>query len=158
MTTNIHAIACRSIHAIAFERNTLLRAIRSGMAEGWRERLKERIDQDERSMRALSRAIGHGPNFVQQLLKDGKDPGFQKLADLLSVLGPDATVYVTSGIRLGTPDQLRATLAANGLPENELNTVLEIIRRFTPANDVRSGQSQSTDQSQPANRRREPTP
>lgn len=124
----------------------------------WRERLKECIEKDGRSLRSLSLAAKHGPNFVQQLLKNEKDPGFQKLADLLSVLGADATVYVTTGVRLGTPDQLRATLEANGLPKNELATVLEIIRRFTPGSAAISEQSQSDSQPQPANPPHEPAP
>lgn len=128
------------------------------MARDWRERLKERVEADERSMRAISMAAGHGPNFIQQLLKDGKEPGFQKLVDLLSVLGPDAAVYVTTGIRLGTEDQLRATLTANGLPANELATVMDIIKRFTPASAAISGHSQSPDQPRPANPRRERVP
>lgn len=123
------------------------------MARDWRERLKERVEADERSMRAISVAAGHGPNFIQQLLKDGKEPGFQKLVDLLSVLGPDAAVYVTTGIRLGTEDQLRATLTANGLPANELETILDIIKRFTPSAE-KSGHSQSPDHPQPATPRR----
>lgn len=146
------------MHAITYMRLFWPRAIHLIMGNEWRERLRERIEADGRSLRSLSLAAGHGPNFVQQLLKNDKDPGFQKLAELLSVLGPDATVYVTSGIRLGTHDQLRATLTANGLPKNELETVLTIIQRFTPESGAKPEQSRPANQSQPANPRREPKP
>jgi len=130
------------------------------MSNDWRTRLKEVIEKDGRSLRAISAAAdGVGENYLQQMLKDKKEPTFPRLAAILSVLGPDATVYVTSGIRLGTPDQIRGTLLANGMPPQELETVLGIIRRFMiPESAARSEQTQSRDQSQPASRRHESEP
>lgn len=122
------------------------------MEDDWKSRLKERIDTSGYSLRTLSAKAGHGVNFVQQLLKDDKDPGFGKLAALLSELGPDATVYVTSGVVLGTDQQLEATLKARGITGNDLATVMGIINKFTPPPNVaKPKQTQSGDQSQPAN-------
>lgn len=39
----------------------------------------------------------------QQMLKDEKDPGFSRLSRVLAELGPAATVFVTSGVRLDEP-------------------------------------------------------
>jgi lambda repressor-like predicted transcriptional regulator len=130
------------------------------MSKDWRARLIEMIEKDGRSLRAISAAApGVGENYLQQMLKNEKEPTFPRLASVLSVLGPDAAVYVTTGIRLGTQDQLRATLAANGMPPNELETVLSIIQRFIPAASAeKPAHSQSHDLSPSANRPHESTP
>jgi len=73
------------------------------MDNQWRERLKEVIEADGRSLRAISMAAGYGENYVQQMLKNKKQPSFPRLAKVLSVLGASATLYVTSGLRL-TPE------------------------------------------------------
>lgn len=74
------------------------------MSSGWLERLKECVDRDPRSMRAISIASGNGQNWLQQLFKDGKDPGFGRLAKLLDQLGTGATLYVISGTKLDERD------------------------------------------------------
>lgn len=61
------------------------------------------IEADGRSLRAISMAAGYGENYVQQMLKNRKQPSFPRLAKVLSVLGSSATLYVTSGLRL-TPE------------------------------------------------------
>lgn len=130
------------------------------MSKDWRARLIEMIEKDGRSLRAISAAApGVGENYLQQMLKNEKEPTFPRLASVLSVLGPDAAVYVTTGIRLGTQDQLRATLTANGMPPNELETVLSIIQRFMPAaSGEKSAHSQSRDLLPPAIPRRAKAP
>lgn len=70
------------------------------MDNEWRARLEEMIAEDGRSLRAISKAAGYGENYVQQMLKDKKQPSFPRLARVLKVLGSGATLYVTSGLRL----------------------------------------------------------
>lgn len=53
----------------------------------WRHRLSIALDNTGMSMRGASLKAGLGPNFVQQLLKDGKDPTVGSLIALSRVLG-----------------------------------------------------------------------
>jgi transcriptional regulator with XRE-family HTH domain len=75
------------------------------MTDTWLDRLHEAIEKDGRSLRAISSAAGYGPNFVQQLLKYEKEPGIDKLARVLDVLGREAALYVLAGIRMTDEDQ-----------------------------------------------------
>jgi transcriptional regulator with XRE-family HTH domain len=131
-----------------------------GMENDWRTRLIEMIDADGRSKRALSQATGFGENYVQQLLKDNKEPSFTKLAKLLSELGPRATNYVISGVMNDPTAQLRAAMVSYGVDRSQLDRAMAIIGTFKvgQAPEAQSVQSQPDDQSQPANPRRVPTP
>lgn len=101
------------------------------MIEGWRDRLKEVLDADERSLRAISLKAGHGPNFLSQMFTDGKDPSFPKLAAVLSVLGSGATLYVTSGIKL-TPEAEGFIRLATSLDEQGKKVVREALASLGP--------------------------
>jgi transcriptional regulator with XRE-family HTH domain len=129
------------------------------MEDGWRNRLREMIDADGRSKRAISQAVGFGENYVQQVMKDEKDPSFTRLAKLLSELGPRATVYVISGA-LGDPQaQLRSALLAYGIDRDELPAVMKAIRGFVVESDDEQSQSDHPhDQSEPSSRHRAKAP
>ncbi len=73
------------------------------MNEGWYSRLVEAIEKDGRSHRAISLAAGLGPNYVHQMIADGKEPGTAKFVRLLESLGAEASLYVTLGFEL-TPE------------------------------------------------------
>lgn len=97
------------------------------MKPGWIDRLKMAIAADGRSSRAISTAAGLGTNFVQQMLKNGKEPGMDHLIRLLSALGDDAALYVMTGLRATRADLdfLEAVQAApEGLRENVLGILL----------------------------------
>lgn len=123
------------------------------MEDEWRVRLNEVVRDDGRSLRALSLAAGFGENYVQQMLKDKKDPSFTKLAKVLAVLGPTATFYVTSGLRPDPERQLRSMLLAFGVDGDELDQVMRVIRTYVSA-DAKSEQSPDEVQTPPANPRR----
>ncbi|SDX99225.1 hypothetical protein [Roseicitreum antarcticum] len=74
------------------------------MNEAWLDRLLECVERDGRSMRAISIAAGNGPNWLQQVFKNKKDPGFNRLAKTLDILGTSATLYVISGTQMGDED------------------------------------------------------
>lgn len=89
------------------------------MHDGWFNRLKTAIDRDGRSKRELSIAAGRGVNFLQQLFRDEKEPGADNLASILDVLGPEAALYVMTGLELSAEDQAFLTLLAQYSPEQK---------------------------------------
>lgn len=140
----LHALACMSTHAITFERRSTTRASIAAMEkDGWRARLEAVIAREGWSKRALSLHCGYGPNFLQQMFNDRKDPGFSKVAKVLDALGAGNMLYVISGIELTAEDQemlkvflslppdvrpqviemFRAIQASKGWPEPELSVV-----------------------------------
>lgn len=130
------------------------------MGTDWKNRLREVIKAQGSSLRALSGAANVGPNYVQQILKDDKDSGFTRLARVLAVLGPEATVYVTSGDRITADTHLRAALMAYGVKdENDIATVVALAKRLSSqtAGDKQQ-QTPSHDQSATEIRRHESRP
>jgi len=75
------------------------------MTETWLDRLHEALKSDNRSLRAISIEAKCGPNFLQQLLKDGKEPGADRLARILDVLGRETSLYVLTGIHMTEEDR-----------------------------------------------------
>lgn len=74
------------------------------MRNGWFDRLKQAIERDPRSMTAISLAAGCGQNYVQQMFRDGKEPGADRLARLIDVLGETSGLYVLTGLDLTDAD------------------------------------------------------
>ena len=68
------------------------------MKTGWFQRLIQAIESDGRSLREISLTAKCGPNYVQQMLRDRKEPGSDRLARLLDVLGGPSALYVLTGI------------------------------------------------------------
>lgn len=129
------------------------------MEDEWRVRLNEVVKDDGRSLRALSLAAGFGENYVQQMLKDKKDPSFTKLAKVLSVLSPNAALYVLSGLRPDADRQLRAALLSFGIDASDIGSIVGIITGYRDARSAeRSAQNLGQAQSEHASPRREPEP
>lgn len=153
----MHAKACNAIHAITFAPLFFARAIPKAMDDDWRSRLREMIEKDPRSLRELSRAVGAGPNFVQQLLKSSRAPAFPRLMKVLSELGPTATFYVISGVVADREKQLRDALLANGVDPSRLDHAVTAVSGFIKKpSEEQSRSDQHRDQSEPASPRREP--
>ena len=83
------------------------------MDKNWFPRLVEVIEADKRSKRDISLAAKFGPNYVQQMIKNGKQPTMDNFLDLLDVLGLAHTFYILTGIEFGPEDEefLRIALA-----------------------------------------------
>ncbi|MCA0922195.1 hypothetical protein [Pseudooceanicola nanhaiensis] len=114
------------------------------MKDDWFHRLEELILADGRSYRQISEAAKCGPNFVQQLLKERKDPRASQLARLFNALGPSAAIYVITGLRLGSDDlEFLATVSA--LDIDARRDALSILRRLAtpsfPEERSRGGQN-----------------
>lgn len=93
------------------------------MTDNWLDRLHEALKNDPRSLRAISTAAGCGPNYLQQMLRDGKEPGTDRLARILDVLGREKSLYVLTGINITEEDvefleiitRLKGEVKADGL-------------------------------------------
>lgn len=67
----------------------------------WRARLQEAIDRDGRSLRRICIDAGMKPDFLSQLMRNGKDPlvgNFLKICDSLNV----SPAYILTGARMDT--------------------------------------------------------
>lgn len=97
------------------------------MDNSWYPRLLEAIERDPRSRTAISIAAGLGPNYLQQMIKDGKEPGANKLERLLAALGTASTFYIMTGIEAGPEDEefLRVVLSAPPAMRKHLQALIE---------------------------------
>lgn len=86
-----------------------------GMDTNWFPRLVEVIEADPRSKRQLSKDADLGDNFVQQMIKNKKQPGAENLQAILGVLGYSKMIYVLTGIQMTEADE-DAVKAILGLP------------------------------------------
>lgn len=85
------------------------------MKSDWFNRLIEAIEADGRAKREISLAARCGENYVQQMIKDGKEPGADRLARLLDALGGPSALYILTGVRASDAD-LEMLRIINRLP------------------------------------------
>lgn len=76
-----------------------------GISDAWFERFLRVLEADTRGMRQISIEAGCGINYVQQLVKDRKEPTLSRFVRVLEVLGAASTRYVIEG---GTEEQYLA--------------------------------------------------
>ena len=99
------------------------------MQEEWFLRLETLIAEDGRSYRKLSEDAGCGANFVQQLLKNRKDPRASQLSKLLKALGPSAASYVITGFKLNDSD-VHFLETINSLDHSGKEAALLVLQRM----------------------------
>lgn len=87
------------------------------MNEDWFDRFVTAIREDGREMRAISLAAGCGPNYVQQITKNGKRPGVDRFVRILNVLGSASTLYILTGLQMSEDDEAFFRLAASMDPK-----------------------------------------
>lgn len=75
------------------------------MSETWFDRLAIAIERDGRSLRAISQAANCGPNYLQQLMKDRKEPGVERFLKIVKALGTASALYVLTGVDLTRDDE-----------------------------------------------------
>jgi hypothetical protein len=74
------------------------------MDEDWLGRLKAAVESDGRSLRQISLAAGCGPNYLNQMFRDKKDPGVARFMDILGSLGTASALNVLTGADLSGSD------------------------------------------------------
>jgi transcriptional regulator with XRE-family HTH domain len=100
------------------------------MREGWHSRLIEAIERDSRGYFGLSQAAGLSRNYVQQLVKYGKEPGAAKLVRILEALGTDASLYIILGVEM-TPENAKALAAFSAMTKPQRDALLPFLERVT---------------------------
>lgn len=100
------------------------------MENNWLDRLREAIEKDGRSLNQLSIDAGLGRNYVQQMIKDGKKPGAEKLASILDALGQEVSFYVLTGLKFNPSDLelLRIVSSIDGASKEHARALLERLR------------------------------
>jgi transcriptional regulator with XRE-family HTH domain len=92
----------------------------------WRNRLLEAVDRDGRSDRSISLEAGLGPNFLNQLRNEAKEPGIEKIAALAKELGI-SVYYLFTGLEASEEDDqfLRLYLTSPHAERLALRALLE---------------------------------
>lgn len=93
----------------------------------WFTRLSKAIRDDGRDMKAISKAAKCGQNYVQQMLKDGKEPGIDRFIRILATLGRPASLHIILGAELTAQDEELIRLIS-GLSDKQKQTALEFFR------------------------------
>lgn len=114
----------------------------------WLERLIELVEKDQRSFRELSKAAGCGPNFVQQLIKDRKDPRASQLERLLQALGPGADLYVLTGLQLSNMD-LEFLKTVSSLDADGRRAALTVLQKMQDIQSVQGPLRVAQDKEKP---------
>lgn len=101
------------------------------MVQSWKDRLAKAIDDDGRSMRAISLKAGTGPNYLSEVFSKDKVPGVDKLLKLSAELNVSATFILTGSEVSPESEEMLSILAA--LPPEERATMLSLARQLRAA-------------------------
>lgn len=108
------------------------------MKDGWANRLKTAIDEDGRSMRAISLAAGLGPNYLEQTFSRGSAPTQNKLAAVMEQLGQEASIYIYTGVRANAQTIEYLNLLAEA-PDDLRASTLDLLRKMARETQAHSG-------------------
>lgn len=101
----------------------------------WFERLVDAINADGRDLKTLSLKARCGPNYVQQMIREGKRPGVDRFVRLLSVLGREKALYIIMGQHM-TPEGEEILRLSSQLAPEVQKGALQFLRTLPkPAND-----------------------
>lgn len=64
------------------------------MVNHWKTELRKAIDASGMSMRAISRAIGAGPNAVSEIFTTSKEPGVERVLAIIDAIGASRTAIL----------------------------------------------------------------
>lgn len=68
------------------------------------ERFVVALKNDGRSQRDISLSLGFGPNYVQQVVKNGKMPSAARFSKMVEALGGPSSIYVYTGREITDAD------------------------------------------------------
>lgn len=97
--------------------NTRKRGNQPDMKKDWFDRLVDAIKGDGRDLKAISLAARCGPNYVQQMIKNGKRPGVDRFLAILEALGSASAFHVLTGYEFTAEDEEFFRAVANLDPD-----------------------------------------
>lgn len=90
----------------------------------WRKRLSDAIEKSGQTPRAVSLTAGCSAGYLHGILKEGKEPGLERLRRIADVLHV-SLAYIILGIEL-TLTQERLLLLLSGLPDDQKELLLKM--------------------------------
>ncbi len=133
------------------------------MEENWKTRLLKAVDEDPRSDRAISLAVGLGVNTVNELRNTDKSPSIDKVLKLAEELGLSLG-YVFWGAEQdqspirGDKEILQTLHRIDGLDQRGVEVVFSVIDTVINRQPSKPAQSSSDDQLELATPHRAPKP
>lgn len=104
------------------------------MTRDWKRTLLEAVEKDGRPDRAISLAAGLGPNFVNQLRNEDKEPGVQRVLQLAAELKVSLAQLFLGREDITPEEEELLELARQTSPEDREN-LLKLWRRLHPSQD-----------------------
>jgi len=104
----------------------------------WFDRLLNLIEASKmagKDYKEISREAGLGQNYVQQMVKDRKQPTVDKFLAIMNVLGKSKVGYVLTGSEISEED-MQLVEAAAGLPPSAKPAALELFRKLSVSPDI----------------------
>lgn len=98
----------------------------------WRQRLSEAIERSGKTPRAVSLAAGCSAGYLHGILKEGKEPGLERLMKISEVVETSLTQIIL-GIDL-TLTQERLLLLLSGLPDDQKELLLRMAEELHRGN------------------------
>lgn len=87
------------------------------MSETWFDRLEKAVQRDGRPLRVISVEAGLGVNYLQQLLKNRKEPGVERFLLILKALGTASALYILTGREFTKDDEAFLKVALDLSPD-----------------------------------------
>lgn len=100
-------------------------------SDDWRVRLTQKIEESGKSMRAISLACGRGESYLHSILKGGKNPGAETLAEVCAETGTSMS-YVLYGIVRSAEEEEFLKLFLRASPDVRA-AILTLLRAITGA-------------------------
>lgn len=104
------------------------------MEDGWLTRIREAIEADGRSPRAISLAAKAGPNYLGEVLEKGKVPSISKLLAICAQLNVSAA-FILTGADVSADGEEMLTLLAKLSPAQR-QTLLDLARQLRTTGPV----------------------
>lgn len=104
----------------------------------WFDRLLTLIEASKtagKDYKEISLAAGLGQNYVQQMVKERKQPTVDKFLAIMNVLGKSKVGFVLTGAEISEEDMLLVEAAA-GLPPSAKPAALELFRKLSSSQDT----------------------
>lgn len=94
------------------------------MGGDWRSRLRQAITASRRSLRSIALEAGLSPGYLNHVLKDEKDPAFDKVVAICRALGISVADLIESGHQNADTAELLEFWAS--IPKDQRKALLQV--------------------------------